>query len=45
MAKASSQITRRGLWKGQDDMGFPEGDAIALRFRMDKAQIFGLEFE
>jgi hypothetical protein len=32
-------------WKGEDDLGHAEGTAIMLRFRMDKAKIFGLEFE
>ncbi|MBI3921588.1 MAG: hypothetical protein HY318_09245 [Armatimonadetes bacterium] len=32
-------------WKGQDDLGHKEGAAIILRFRMDRAQLFGLEFE
>ncbi|MBN1343811.1 MAG: hypothetical protein JXQ73_14100 [Phycisphaerae bacterium] len=32
-------------WKGKDDLGFKEGEFIYLRFRMEKAQLFGLEFE
>jgi hypothetical protein len=32
-------------WKGQDDLGYKEGTQISLRFRMDKAKIFGLEFD
>lgn len=31
-------------WNGQEDLGHPEGTAIMLRFRMDQASIFGLEF-
>jgi len=31
-------------WKEHDEFGFEEGRAIILRFRMDKAKIFGLEF-
>jgi len=31
-------------WGGQEDLGHSEGEAIILRFRMDQAQIFGLEF-
>ena len=31
-------------WNGQDDLGHSEGTAILLRFRLDQAQIFGLEF-
>lgn len=31
-------------WNGQEDLGHPDGTAIILRFRMDQAQIFGLEF-
>jgi hypothetical protein len=32
------------VWKNQDDLGHRDGDAVFLRFGMDKAQIFGLEF-
>lgn len=32
-------------WKGQDNLGHSEGSPIVLRFRMDKARLFGLEFE
>jgi hypothetical protein len=32
-------------WKGQDDLGHNEGAPIILRFQLDHAQIFGLEFE
>ena len=31
-------------WKGESDLGFEDGAAIMLRFRMDKAAIFGLDF-
>jgi hypothetical protein len=31
-------------WNGQEDLGHAEGTAIILRFRLDQAQIFGLEF-
>jgi hypothetical protein len=31
-------------WRGQDDLGHKEDTAIMLRFQMDQAQIFGLEF-
>jgi hypothetical protein len=32
------------VWKEQDDLGHRDGNAVILRFRMDKARIFGLEF-
>jgi hypothetical protein len=32
-------------WKGQDDSGVPAGQAVVLRFRLDQAKLFGLEFE
>jgi hypothetical protein len=32
-------------WKGKADLGHEEKKPIRLRFRMDKAQLFGLEFE
>lgn len=31
-------------WKGQDDLGHSDGTPIMLRFRMDRATIFSLEF-
>ena len=31
-------------WKESDDLGYKDGECITLRFRMDKAKIFGLEF-
>ena len=32
-------------WKSGDDLGHKDGAPILLRFRLDKAKIFGLEFE
>jgi hypothetical protein len=32
-------------WKGGDDLGHKEGAAITLRFKLDRAQIYGLDFE
>jgi len=32
-------------WKGIDDLGCKEGQAVFLRFKMFKAKIFGLQFE
>jgi len=32
-------------WKGEDDLGCREGQAIVLRFRPEKARLFGLVFE
>lgn len=31
-------------WKGGTDLGHKDGSAIVLRFRMEKAKLFGLEF-
>ena len=31
-------------WNGNEDLGHPENSPIFLRFRMDQAQIFSLEF-
>ena len=31
-------------WGGNRDLGAREGDAIMLRFRMDKAELYGLDF-
>ena len=32
------------IWDGGQDLGFAENSSILLRFRMDQAQIYGLEF-
>lgn len=32
-------------WKGQDDLGHPEGSPVVLRFRLDRAKLFELDFE
>jgi hypothetical protein len=32
------------IWDGQEDLGHNEGSPIILRFRLDNAKIFGLEF-
>lgn len=32
-------------WNGEADLGFEQGKPIQLRFEMDMAKIFGLEFE
>ena len=31
-------------WKGNEDLRHPENSPIFLRFRLDRAQIFSLEF-
>jgi len=31
-------------WRGQEDLGHPENTGVILRFCMDQAQLFGLEF-
>jgi len=31
-------------WNGQTDLGYVDGAGVILRFRMDQAQLFGLEF-
>ncbi|MFH1922223.1 MAG: hypothetical protein ABIP48_20355 [Planctomycetota bacterium] len=32
-------------WRDGDDLGVEPGEPIALRFRMNKARIYGLDFE
>lgn len=32
-------------WKGKTDLGFDEGKPVTLRFKLDQAEIYGLEFE
>jgi hypothetical protein len=31
-------------WNGKDDLGHPENSPVFLRFRLDQAQLFSLEF-
>ena len=31
-------------WNGKDDLGYKDGDSITLRFRMEKAKLFGIDF-
>ncbi len=35
---------RTMAWRGEEDLGNPEGTAVMLRFRMDRAALYGLEF-
>ena len=32
-------------WNGEADIGYQEGQGIILRFRMDRAKLFGVQFE
>ena len=32
-------------WNSGDDLGHKDGEPVILRFRLDKAKVFGLEFE
>ena len=32
-------------WKGGDDLGVKEGEGVILRFQMEKARLFGLDFD
>ena len=32
-------------WKGGDDLGHADGAAIMLRFKLDRARLFGIDFE
>ncbi len=32
-------------WKGGDDPGVPEGARVCLRFKLDQAKLFFLDFE
>ena len=32
-------------WKGESDLATGPGDALVIRFRMDRAKLFGIEFE
>lgn len=39
------QFRKMVTWQGEDGLGQPEGHPVILRFRMDRAKLFGLEFE
>jgi len=39
------QFRKPLTWKGQDDTGLERGRAMRLRFRMERASIYGLDFE
>lgn len=41
----SDHFRKPVTWKGEPDLGFEPGSAILLRFRMEKAAIYSLEFE
>jgi hypothetical protein len=32
-------------WRSGDDLGVPAGEPVCLRFRMDRAKLYGIEFE
>ncbi|UCD27461.1 MAG: hypothetical protein JSV03_10080 [Planctomycetota bacterium] len=32
-------------WKGQEDLGVKEGEPVELRLRLNKAKVYGLQFE
>ena len=39
------QYRKTITWKGSDDLSFKNGEAIALRFKLDRASIYALDFE
>jgi hypothetical protein len=32
-------------WKDETDLGFEKGEPVTLRFKLDQAEIYGLQFE
>jgi hypothetical protein len=32
-------------WNGESDLGLDEGEGVVIRFQMDRAKLFGIEFE
>ncbi len=32
-------------WNGESDLGLDEGEGVVIRFQMDRAELFGIEFE
>lgn len=41
----SDQYRKELTWKGGEGLGLKEGEPVMLRFRMNKAKLFGLDFE
>jgi len=39
------QFRKLITWKGGDDMGVADGEPVILKFKMNQAKIFGLDFE
>jgi hypothetical protein len=39
------QFWKTVTWNGEADLGFTEGDGVVISFKMDRAKIFGVEFE
>jgi hypothetical protein len=39
------QLWKTVTWKGEADLGFEEGEGIVISFKMDRAKIFGIDFE
>jgi hypothetical protein len=39
------QYRTRVTWKGGDDLGIPEGVPVCLRFKLDQAKLFFLDFD
>jgi hypothetical protein len=39
------QFWKTVTWKGESDLGIEEGDAVVIRFKMDRAKLYGIEFE
>jgi hypothetical protein len=39
------QFRAQVVWKEHDDLGFADDRGITIRFRLDKAKVFGLDFE
>jgi hypothetical protein len=39
------QFWRTVTWKGKAELGQKDGEGVVIRFHMDRAQLFGIEFE
>ena len=39
------QFWKTVTWKGESDFGIKDGEAVVIRFKMDRAKLYGIEFE
>ncbi len=40
-----NQFWKTVTWNGESDLGYKDGDGVVIRFQMDRAKLFGIEFQ